>query len=274
MCFLGRSDPGVSCITGRDLRDHHLLQPPPLPDQETKHFPVRKWLSQPGTWTQPLTAGKELKLRVPAAQWGAGGVCLTSSASFRLSGGDYLPIQNQGTMPHLSNPLPLSGSGGTWLLGREGGHSGREGLSWYEDGAAGELTHRAPPAPAWFHQPQPLGKPHPRKSLESLGQWVGWKLRENEKGTTYGFLVSGSVSPPFLPHPCCPDDPTLQGSCEARGDTAHLEQALSLGDSQEPIVIHQGRGPPCEMDLGQSYLDWRSGTIKESLEGPPWGPSG
>lgn len=104
MCFLGRSDPGVSCITGRDLRDHHLLQPPPLPDQETKHFPVRKWLSQPGTWTQPLTAGKELKLRVPAAQWGAGGVCLTSSASFRLSGEITCPSRTRARCPTFQIP--------------------------------------------------------------------------------------------------------------------------------------------------------------------------
>lgn len=82
------------------------------------------------------------------------------------------------------------------------------------------------------------------------------------------------LSPPFLPHPCCPDDPILQGSCEARHDTARLVKALSVEDSQEPIVIHQGRGPPWEMGLGQSYSDWRTGTIKESLEGPPWGPSG
>lgn len=47
-------------------------------------------------------------------------------------------------MPHLSTPLPLSGSGGIWLLGREGGCSGREGLSRYEDGVAGELTYRLP----------------------------------------------------------------------------------------------------------------------------------
>ena len=43
------------------------------------------------------------------------------------------------------------------------------------------------------------------------------------------------LSPPFLPHPCCPDDPILQGSCEARHDAARLVQALSLGDSQEPL---------------------------------------